>query len=126
MEPEDTPPMSGSNSICVTTVLLETGILPMQEPVTYLTLQAPDGSVGIRAECSQGKVTKVTVENLPSFASQLDTTLEVSGLGSLQVDTAFGGDSFVIVNAEDLGFKLLPQEAQQSGKIDAIMPTASG
>jgi len=111
MEPEDTPPMSGSNSICVTTVLLETGILPMQEPVTYLTLQAPGGLVGIRAECAQGKVTKVTVENLPSFASQLDATLEVSGLGSFRVDTAFGGDSFVIIDAEDLGFKLLPEEA---------------
>ena len=80
MEPEDTAPMSVSNSICVTTVLLETGILPMQEPVTYLTLQAPGGLIGIRAECAQGKVTKVTVENLPSFASQLYATLEVSGL----------------------------------------------
>ena len=81
----------------------------MQEPVTYLTLQAPGGLVGVRAECAQGKVTKVTVENLPSFANQLDVTLEVSGLGSLQVDTAFGGDSFVIVDAEDLGFKILPE-----------------
>ena len=52
MEPEDAPPMSGSNSICVTTVLLETGILPMQEPVTYLTLQAPGGLIGVRAECA--------------------------------------------------------------------------
>ena len=80
MEPEDTPPMSGSNSICATTVLLETGILPMQEPVTHLTLQTLVGLIGIRAECAQGKVTKVTVENLPSFASQLYATLEVSGL----------------------------------------------
>ena len=111
MESKDTPPMSGSNSICVATVLLETGILPMQEPFTYLTLQAPGGLVRMRAECAQGKVTKVTIENLPSFASQLDATLEVSGLGSLQVNTAFGGGSFIIVDAEGLGFKLLPQEA---------------
>ena len=83
MEPEDTAPMSVSNSICVTTVLLETGILPMQEPVTYLTLQAPSGLVGVRTEFAQEKVTKVTVENLPSFASQLDVNFEVSGLGSL-------------------------------------------
>ena len=67
--------------------------------------------VGVRTEFAQGKVTKVTVENLPSFASQLDVNLEVSGLGSLQVDTAFGGNSFVIVDTEDLGFKILPEEA---------------
>ena len=103
--------MSGSNSICVTTVLLETGILPMQEPVTYLTQQAPGGLIAIRAECTQGKVTKVTVETLPRFASQLDATLEVSDLGSLRVDTAFSSDSFVIVDAEGLGFKLLPEVA---------------
>ena len=112
MEPEDTPPMSDSNSIYVTTVLLETGILPMQEPVTHLTLQAPGGLVRVRAECAKGKVSKVTVENLPSFSSQLDVTLEVSGLGSLRVDTAFGGDSFVIVDAKALGFKILPEEAR--------------
>ena len=39
MEPADTPPMSGSNAICVATVLLETGILPMQEPQTQLVLR---------------------------------------------------------------------------------------
>ena len=55
----------------------------MQEPVTYLTLQAPSGLIVIKAECAQGKVTKVTVGNLPSFVSQLDTTLEVSSLGNL-------------------------------------------
>ena len=113
MEPEDTPPMSGSNSICVTIVLLETGILPMQEPVTHLTLQAPGGLVSIEAQCAGGKVTKVTVENLPSFAAQIDVTLNVPGLGDLKVDTAFGGDSFVIVDAADLGFAIQPHEAHQ-------------
>ena len=43
MEQMEYPPMSGSNTICVTTVLLETGILPMTEPVTELTLEAPAG-----------------------------------------------------------------------------------
>ena len=111
MEPEDTPPMSDSNSIYVTTVLLETGILPMQEPVTHLTLQAPVGLVRVRAESANGKVSKVTAENLPSFSSQLDVTLEVSSLVSLRVDTAFSGDSFVIVDAKALGFKILTEEA---------------
>ena len=54
MEPEDTPPMSGSNSICVATVLLDSGIIPMTEPVTKMTLEAPGGLVRVIAECENG------------------------------------------------------------------------
>lgn len=111
MEPEDTPPMSGSNSICVATVLLETGIIPMQEPVTNLSLEAPGGLVRVKANCQDGKVRTVQVCNIPSYADKLAVPLEVEGLGSLTVDTAFGGDSFVIVDAFSLGFSLTPDEA---------------
>lgn len=111
MEPEDTPPMSGSNSICVATVLLETGIIRMIEPETSLTLEAPGGLVTVRAECSNGKVVRVRVRNVPSFADRLGVPLEVEGVGSLTVDTAYGGDSFVIVDARRLGFELVPDEA---------------
>ena len=92
MEPEDTPPMSGSNSICVATVLLDAGILPMTEPVTTLTLEAPGGLVRVRAECEGGKARRIFVENLPSFAAELAVPLDVPGLGALTVDTAYGGD----------------------------------
>jgi proline racemase len=112
MEPADTPPMSGSNSICVTTVLLETGILPMQEPQTQLVLQAPGGLIAATAACSDGRVRSVTIRNVPAFADRLDATLEVTGLGSLTVDTAYGGDSFVIADAAALGFGLTPDEAR--------------
>ena len=78
MEPEDTPPMSGSNSICVATVLLDAGILPMQEPETRLTLEAPGGVIGIVAECRDGKAERISVENVPSFADRLDAPLEVA------------------------------------------------
>ncbi|MCI2399920.1 proline racemase family protein [Aliiroseovarius subalbicans] len=111
MEPEDTPPMSGSNSICVSTVLLDTGIVPMVEPVTELTLEAPGGLVRVRAECENGKAKRISVQNLPSFAQHLDATLEVEGLGAITVDTAFGGDSFVLVDAPALGFSIAPDEA---------------
>jgi proline racemase len=111
MEPEDTPPMSGSNSICVATVLLETGILPMTEPETRLILEAPGGLVEVRALCGNGKVEKVFIQNVASFADRLDVALEVPGIGTLTVDTAFGGDSFVIVSATDLGFEVRPDEA---------------
>jgi proline racemase len=112
MEPEDTPPMSGSNSICVATVLLETGIVPMQEPETRFTLEAPGGLVDVIAECSNGKARRITVKNVPSFADRLDATLDVAGIGSLIVDTAYGGDTFVIVDASSAGFDLVPQEAR--------------
>ncbi len=112
MEPAHTPPMSGSNSICVSTVLLETGILPMEEPLTRLVLEAPGGLVEVEATCSNGKVEKVRVRNLPSFVDKLNATLEVEGLGTLDVDTAYGGDSFVIVDAPALGFTLTPDEAR--------------
>ncbi|WP_324733385.1 trans-3-hydroxy-L-proline dehydratase [Pseudomonas paeninsulae] len=111
MEPADTPPMSGSNSLCVATVLLETGILPMSEPETRLVLEAPGGLIEAVAQCRDGKVERVEVRNLPSFADQLDAWIEVEGLGSLQVDTAYGGDSFVIADAHALGFALSADEA---------------
>jgi trans-L-3-hydroxyproline dehydratase len=81
MEPADNPPMSGSNSICVATVLLETGILPMEEPETRLVLEAPGGLVEVRARCRDGVVEEVAVTNLPSFAQGVGVPLDVPGLG---------------------------------------------
>ncbi|MDY0885491.1 proline racemase family protein [Dongia soli] len=117
MEPADTPPMSGSNSICVATVLLDSGIIPMQEPETRLTLEAPGGLVEIVATCRNGKAEKIRVQNLPSFADKLDAPLEVEGLGTLKVDTAYGGDSFVIVDAHALGFAIRPDEAKDIAQL---------
>jgi proline racemase len=125
MEPEDTPPMSGSNSMCVATVLLETGIIPMQEPQTLLTLEAPGGLVQVVADCSNGKVDQVTVRNVASFVDKTDAMLEVEGLGSLRVDTAYGGDSFVIVDAESLGFAITPDEARELAVIGIKITNAA-
>ena len=113
MEPAFTPPMSGSNSMCVSTVLLETGILEMTEPVTNLILEAPGGLVKVKAECKDGKVERVTVRNVPSFADKIGVPLEVEGIGTLTVDTAYGGDSFVFVNSDVLGFEIVPDEARE-------------
>ncbi|WP_055047600.1 trans-3-hydroxy-L-proline dehydratase [Devosia sp. A16] len=117
MEPEDTPPMSGSNSICVSTVLLDTGIIPMSEPETRLVLEAPGGIVEVLAECRNGKAERITVTNVPSFADKLGAKLEVEGVGTLTVDTAYGGDSFVIVDAQALGFSIAPDEARELAEI---------
>jgi proline racemase len=113
MEPVHTPPMSGSNSLCVATVLLDAGIVPMQEPETRFTMEAPGGLVDVVATCSDGKAQSVRVTNHPSFAQHLDRRIEVEGLGTLTVDTAYGGDSFVLVDAQALGFSLAPDEARE-------------
>lgn len=117
MEPEDTPPMSGSNSICVATVLLDSGIVAMNEPQTRLVLEAPGGLIEVVADCQNGKAERITVTNVPSFADRLDAIIEVAGLGTLKVDTAYGGDSFVIVDAGSLGLLLEASEARDLAEI---------
>ncbi|MDF1734315.1 MAG: proline racemase family protein [Minwuia sp.] len=125
MEPEDTPPMSGSNSICVATVLLDTGIVPMQEPVTHLTLEAPGGLVQVRADCRDGKAERITVRNLPGFIDRAGVALDVPGLGRITVDTAFGGDSFVVVDAAELGFAIVPDEARKLAEVGIRLTNAA-
>lgn len=112
MEPVHTPPMSGSNSICVATVLLDTGIVPMEEPQTRFMIEAPAGVVEVVATCRHGKAQSVRITNHPSFVARLDAVLEVEGLGSVTVDIAYGGDSFVVTDARVLGFMLTPDEAR--------------
>ena len=83
MESTDYPPMSGSNTICTVTVLLETGMLPMREPITTLTLDTPAGPVPVEARCRDGKVERVQFTNVPCFATHLDAAVEVEGLGPI-------------------------------------------
>jgi len=125
MEPEHTPPMSGSNSICVATVLLDSGLIAMQEPVTEFILEAPGGLVPVTAYCEDGKARSIEVRNLPSFADQLDVSLEVEGVGTLSVDTAYGGDSFVIVDAASLGFSIQPNEAGELAQVGVKITAAA-
>jgi proline racemase len=112
MEPTEYPLMSGSNTMCVATVLLETGRVPMQEPETTLRLEAPAGVVEIRATCRDGRVESVELTNVPSFAAQLGAPLDVDGLRTITVDVAFGGMWYAIADAAALGFAIEPHEAR--------------
>ena len=125
MEPEHTPPMSGSNTICVATVLLDTGMIAMREPETTFTLEAPAGLVRIRAHCQDGKAQSVEFENVPAFVDRLDAPLEVEGLGTLKVDVAYGGDSFALVDARSLGFEVVPDEALDLARMGARVTAAA-
>ncbi len=113
IEPASYPPMSGTNTICTVTVLLETGMIAMQEPVTELTLEAPAGLIRVTATCNNGKVESVTFRNQPSFVMHRDKSVEVEGYGTVRVDVAYGGMIYMILDAKDLGFDIVPSEARQ-------------
>jgi proline racemase len=105
-------PMSGSNVIGSVTALLETGMMPMREPETTLTLDTPGGLVGVTAECRDGRCVRVRFRNVPSFVLYHERMVEVPRLGSVVVDVAYGGMLYAIVDAARLGFAIEPHEAR--------------
>jgi proline racemase len=125
MEQVEYPPMSGTNTICVATALLETGMVPMREPATDLVLEAPAGLIGVRAECANGKVTSVTFRNVPAFAAHLDAKVEVPHLGTVIVDVAWGGMFYVIADAAPFGLRLTPDEGGDIVRIGEMIKAAT-
>ena len=126
MEQEEYPVMSGGNTISVATVLLETGMLPMKEPVTELVLEAPAGLIGIRAECENGKVKQVTFKNVPAFAAYLDTEIDVPHLGKVTVDVAWGGMFYAIADVRQFpGLELIPEHGRELARIAAMVRQAA-
>ncbi|MEP0942800.1 MAG: proline racemase family protein [Rhizobiaceae bacterium] len=112
MQADATHAMSGSNAMCVTAVLLEMGILPIDEPETVVILDTAAGLVKAVASCSEGHVDRISLDFFPAYAEVLDAKLEVEGLGTIKVDVAFGGVHYVMPAVDQLGFKLGPDVAQ--------------
>ena len=125
MEQTEYAPMSGSNTMCVVTALLETGRLPMVEPITDLTLETPAGIIGVRARCTAGKVTNVAVRNVPSFVMALDLPVEVPGLGTVPVDIAWGGMFFAIADGDALGVDLSAANGAQIARVSEMIRVAT-
>jgi proline racemase len=125
MEQVEYPPMSGTNTICVVTVLIETGMVEVAEPVTRLLLETPAGLIGIEAEVKDGKCTKVTFRNVPAFATHLDAKIEVPSLGTVTVDVAWGGMFYVIADAAPFGLTLTPNEAGETARIAELIKKAA-
>ena len=125
MEPTEYPAMSGSNTICVATVLLETGMVEMREPETTLRLEAPAGVVEVTARCRGGRCESVELTNVPCFADRIDAALEVEGIGTITVDVAFGGMWYAIADAEALGFALAPSEARELSRVGELIRVAA-
>jgi len=98
MQGDGSHAMSGSNAMCVTTVLLETGMLDMIEPTTTVTLDTPAGLIEAHANCKDGKVSNVTLDFFPSFCDQLSAPVVVDDFGEVLVDIAFGGVYYILVD----------------------------
>jgi proline racemase len=110
MQPDGCHAMSGSNAMCVATVLLETGIVLMKEPETELVLDTPAGLVEVTASCRNGKVESVSLEMPSSFVEHLNHPVRLDDGNTIEVDVAYGGAYYAIVNANDFGIGILPED----------------
>lgn len=117
--------MSGTNLMVVTTVLLETGMIAIVEPVTTLQLEVPAGLIEVTAHCRDGRVALVEFENVPSFATAVDVPIEVPGFGTVPVSVAWGGMACAVVDADALGLELVPDQARSIGEAIAAVCAAA-
>ncbi len=125
MEQVEYPPMSGSNTICVATVLVETGMVEVNEPVTKFALEAPAGLVTVEVRVENGHARKVTFENVPAFAMQLDVPVEVPDIGTVRIDVAYGGMIYAIADAAALGLRLTPDEGRDIVRVGECIKAAA-
>ncbi|MFF0990809.1 proline racemase family protein [Kocuria nitroreducens] len=126
MEQIEYPVMSGGNTIAVATVLLETGMIPMQEPVTEFTLESPAGLIAISARCRDGRVQEVTFENVPAFSVYQDAVIEVPELGQVTVDVAWGGMFYVIADVNQFdSLELVPGRGRDITRTAALILKAA-
>ena len=100
-------------------------MIQMQEPETTFFLEAPAGLIYVKAHCENGKACSVEIQILPLFVDKLDVQLEVPGLETLTVDTAYGGDSFVLVDAKSIGFEIAPDEARELSETGSMITAAA-
>ena len=96
-------PMCGHGTMGVATVLVETGMVEVREPITVIRLDTPAGLVIAHVAVANGRASSVTIENVPSYAERLDELIEVPRLGTVPYSVAFGGNFYALVNLDDVG-----------------------
>ncbi|MCG5215041.1 proline racemase family protein [Streptosporangium soli] len=106
-------PMCGHGTIGVATVLVETGMVPVVEPVTTVRLDTPAGLVVARVQVEDGAARAVTIENVASYSAGLDLTVKVPGLGEINYDLAYGGNFYAILPIESVGLPFDRAHKQQ-------------
>ena len=97
----------------------------MTEPITEMVLEAPGGLVKIIAECKEGKAERIRVQNLPAFVGDLGVDLHIPELGTLKVDTAYGGDTFVVINTDQIDCNLIESEARNLAELGVKITNAA-
>lgn len=102
-------PMCGHGTIGVATVLVETGMVEVIEPVTTVRLDTPAGLVSVDVLVKDGKALNVTLTNVPSFSYALDQIVQVPGYGEIKYDIAYGGNFYAIVPVERVGLTIAPE-----------------
>ena len=117
-------PMCGHGTIGVATVLVETGMVEVTEPVTTIRLDVPAGLVEARVHVENGRAKSVTIRNVPSYVVGLDRTVEVPGVGEVTYDLAFGGNFYAIVPIERLGIPFERNEKQRMLDVSLAMMDA--
>ncbi len=125
MEQAEYPAMSGSNTICTTTVLINEGLVTVTEPITTLTLEAPAGLIRVTAEVRDGQARSITFENVPAFAVHIDRAVEVPEIGTVSVDVAWGGMFYALVEAASLGLTLTPDEGRDLVRLGEMVKAAA-
>jgi proline racemase len=125
MEQAEYPAMSGSNTICTATVLIAEGLVPVTEPVTELVLEAPAGLIRVHARVSGSRAEAITFENVPAFVVALDRPVEVPGIGSVNVDVAWGGMFYALADAAALGFAITPDEGRDLVRVGEMIKAAA-
>jgi proline racemase len=125
MEQAEYPAMSGSNTICTATVLVNEGLVQVTEPITELVLEAPAGLIRVTAEVRGGRATAITFENVPAFAVALDRIVDVPQLGTVTVDVAWGGMFYALTDAAALGFRLAPDEGRNLVRVGEMVKAAA-
>jgi len=117
LQPDQAHAMSGSNAICTTTALLETGMIPMREPQTIVTLDTAAGLVRATATCEGGKVVKVTLDMPPGFVTRQGAVIETAEWGPIPYDICFGGVFYALIDAESIGLTIAPENARELATI---------
>ncbi len=109
--------MCGHGTICVTSALIETGMVEIEEPITNITLETPGGIIKVKTIIKKGKIEEVSFVGLPSFLYKKNFLINIPKFGEIKGDIAFGGLWYFYVNSEDIGISVTPNNINKLTKL---------
>lgn len=121
LQPDQAHAMSGSNAMCAATALLETGMIAMTEPQSTVTFDTAAGLVRATATCAGGKVVSVALDMPPAFVARLDAVIDTAEWGALRYDLCFGGVFYALVDVDQIGLTIAPENARDLARIGVLL-----